>query len=123
LNGPENLKKRPEFSQGFGEIYLQGRFLKEGEVDDGKTAPVLEDIQAIIAAENEAVKGTLRIVVVHAKKLFPGKQIGPYCKVFLNKTQVGKTESQKKNSNPIWKKELSHPINLSRQDLVIFLLV
>lgn len=117
LSGPENLKKLPEFAQGFGEIYLQSKFVKEGETDDKVEAPVTEDLQAIIKQDAESVKGTLKMNVVHCRKLLPGRKLDPYVKVFIGKTQIDKTEAKTQTSNPIWKKEVKYAVNSTKQNL------
>ena len=118
LSGPENLKKLPEFAQGFGEIYLQSKFVKDGETDNKDTAEVTENLKAIIAQEAEAVKGTLKMVVVHCRKLLIGRKLDPYVKVFIDKTQIDKTESKPQTNNPIWRKEIKYAVNTTQQNLV-----
>lgn len=107
-----------EYANGFGDVYIQAKFVKENTTDDKVPPPVLEDLQAIIAKENEAVKGDLKIRLIHAKKVFPGKKLDLYCKIFLNKKQIGKTEV-KKGNNALWNKDFREAVAMTRHDLVI----
>ena len=120
MSGPEHLKKNVEYASGFGDVYIQAKFVKEGDVDDKVAPPMLEDLQAIIAQENEAVKGDLKVRIIHAKKVFPGRKLDLYCKIFLNKKQIGKTDVKKQSNNAIWNKDFRETISMTKNDLVSF---
>lgn len=111
------MKNKPEFADGFGEIYLQAKFIKDGETDDKSIPDVSENIQKLIEQEKEEVKGNLKIIVVHAKKLFPGRKLDPFCKVLIDKKEIFKTDHKPQDSNPIWKKENTSVFKSTQQDL------
>jgi len=74
-------------------------------------------LKAIVAKKAENVKGTLKMIVVHCRKLLPARKLDPYVKVYIDKTQVDKTESKPQTSNPIWKKEIKYAVNTTKQIL------
>ncbi len=106
---------------GIGDFYVQLRFLKDGEADDGSVPPLLENLEEIVKKENEPRKGKLKVHVVHAKDLIAadssfiqGNKSDPYCKVIFPDGSTLKTGVTKQNLTAIWKEMMTKDINIPK---------
>jgi len=100
-----------------GYLYVQIKFLEEGEKNDDKLPPLIENLAEIMAAKAGIWKGTLRIFLISCSNLLKmddGKLSDP--KVIF-KVAGGKqieTKVIKDTVNPVWKHFYNIPINMAR---------
>ena len=99
------------------QIYFQVKFIPEGQVDDGETAPLIEDLSRTIGDRKR--QGTLVVRLIHARGLIradtglAGSSSDPYVELALPpKGKTYKTKVQKNTLIPIWREEFKHPIDI-----------
>lgn len=106
LTGPQHLIQK-QGPTGFGDIYLQIKYVPVGGKNEGPEPDVLENIQAIIQKEKELIKGVLKFNIIHAKGLVKEdkkyKDLDTLCKVKIPTVKEISTPSVKQGDKPVWK--------------------
>jgi len=106
LTGPQHLVQKLG-PAAFGELYLQIKFVPTGHPGTSPAPEVTEDLAAILKAENELIKGTLKFNVIHAKGLVAEdkkpKNIEAICKIKIPgvKDSISVPEGTK-GDKPLW---------------------
>lgn len=106
---------------GLGEIYLQIKFIKEGETEKDSSYPqFLENLEETLQKENQPIKGKLKVHCVHAKDVIisdtwvQGGKSDPYCKVTFPGGKSLETGVVPKNTTAVWKQVLAQDINIAK---------
>lgn len=111
---------------GFGDIYLQIKYVPVGGENVGPEPEVTENIQAIIQKEKELIKGVLKFNIIHAKGLVKEdkkyKDLDTKCKVIIPTLKEISTPSVKQGDKPLWnfKKEARIAIPQSVRLIISF---
>jgi len=120
LIGPSDLVNKPQFAKGFGEIYVQAQFARDGYPADSSEPEVKENIADLIKRDQEMVSGNLTINVIHGRNIYPvSTTIKPYCEIHFKGKKIFTTDTKQKTNNPIWKATHSQVIKLTRGELVL----
>ena len=119
LIGPSDLAKKLQFSKGFGEIYVQAQFAKDGVPADSSEPEVKENIADLIKRDQEMVTGNLKINVIHGRNIYPIATIKPYCEIHFHGKKIFTTDTKQKTNDPIWKSSHSQAVKLTRGELVL----
>lgn len=118
---PEKTNFAPdEPDLGWGKVYVQAKFVKEGDVDDGKEPELKVNLEEILKVEGVLVTGTLHVGVIHCKGLprmdtgLQGSSIDPFCRISIPPKTSFNTPILKNNKNPVWKFRKAIPISMPR---------
>ena len=108
LNAPPDSSLKPEIPDYWGEIYLQGKFTIKSDKDVGPLPPLKINLQDVLDAEKQIIKGKIHFRVTHCKNLKNmdvGGASDPYVKIhFPNKKPKVYYETKLDNLNPVWDK-------------------
>jgi Ca2+-dependent lipid-binding protein len=100
--GPPSEAKGKEFpDKKWGSVYLQIKWLKDGDTDDPALPTEVEDLAKTLATMRR--DGTFEVYIVHGQALLAveGKFSDPLCIMNVNGTEY-ETQYIDKTTNPIW---------------------
>ena len=112
LTGDEAVKIKQGFAS-WGNMYVQIRFLEEGEMDDNLPEEII-NLEAELEKERiesgELIAGSLTLNIVHIEKIWCKNPLKPenyYCKIHFPNQQKPKTvqTTTLKTLNPVWNKK------------------
>jgi hypothetical protein len=102
--------------EDLGEIYLQARFVKDGETNNTPHPPLKKDLAKIMA--DKRIDGDLVVRLVHCKGLHVEKPSS--CKVFA-KLQLGddeKSTNYVNQRNPFFNETFKFPVHVDSKDFL-----
>lgn len=120
LDGPEDIKREKNL-MSFGHLYLQVMYLKEGLPMPDEVPEVLFNLDEYLKEQEKRMKdmivGTLFVNVVHGKGLAKGDSDSSdsFCRIIFPNAKKEKSETKKKNLNPIWNFKQQADISITRQ--------
>ena len=96
-----------------GKVYIQVYFAPKGGLPDPNIKPIDKENKASLAEEDE-IRGTLIIRVVHAKELkaADGQTSDPFCTINFPDATSLKTSTINKTINPIWNERFEKEIKI-----------
>ena len=98
-----------------GYLYIQMRFIQEGQEPDDQIPPLIENLTEILAAKGGIWKGKLKVFLISCSNLLKADSSTDPMVIF--KVAGGKqreSEIIKRNINPVWKIIYDIPINMPR---------
>ena len=128
-----------------GSVYIQAKFIPEGQQDDGKTPnnlehtiksaqktpddkkpeakPVSKPVDKKPQAKPDSVDqskviGTLYIYAVHAKYLLRDKNgsCDPFLRIVFPNKEKKNTKTKPKTNSPVWNEKISCALNMSKSE-------
>ena len=106
LSHTEKFKQEKKIDN-FGSVYLQVRFIPEGEKEqeNEQEAEIKENIEDIVAQEREKVVGTMNIYIYYARHLIGVKEneCSPFVRYKLPDDEKYDTKTLKGILDPVWR--------------------